>query len=153
MKHGFTLIELLVVVLIIGILTAAALPQYQTAVEKSRAAEAVILSRAIAEAERRYFLANGVYAQDVTLLDMDIPGTVASYPGGTPSIQTKNFICRPKGGDWKEILSLCNRLPAISFYAIGQREDNGKMVCRPYNAKGEKLCKKMGSKNGNYYEW
>ena len=153
MKQGFTLIELLVVVLMFGILAAVALSLYQMAVEKSRAAEAVILFRTMADAERIYFLDNGTYAQDITLLDIDIPGTSVLYEGKTPAIQTKNFVCRPKGGGWSEILALCNHLPKDSFYAIGQREDNGKMACRGFTVKGIEVCKKMGSKNGNYYEW
>ena len=70
---GFTLIELLVVVLIIGILTAVALPSYEKAVEKSRAAEALTLLKSVVQANQVYYLANGTYASSFEDLDVDIP--------------------------------------------------------------------------------
>lgn len=58
-KQAFTLIELLVVVLIIGILAAIALPQYQKAVEKSRATEAINIVNQLEQAISVYVLENG----------------------------------------------------------------------------------------------
>ena len=69
---AFTLIELLVVVLIIGILAAVALPQYTKAVARSRASEAFINGAALVQALQRYFMANGQYTTDLTLLDMQV---------------------------------------------------------------------------------
>ena len=57
-KKGFTLIELLVVVLIIGILSSVALPQYQKTVLKSRAAEAWSTLGTIRTAVDAYCLEN-----------------------------------------------------------------------------------------------
>ncbi len=68
---GFTLIELLVVVLIIGILAAIALPQYEVAVEKARLSKLMPMVKALKDSAELYYLANGEYADDASTLAID----------------------------------------------------------------------------------
>lgn len=70
---GFTLIELLVVVLIIGILASVAMPQYNKAVEKSRATQALAILKSLYAAQETYYMANGSYATSFDELDISVP--------------------------------------------------------------------------------
>ncbi len=72
-NNGFMLIEMLVVVLIIGILAAIALPQYQKAVMKSRLTRLKLLAHSIAQAQEEVYLATGAYTSDMDALAVSLP--------------------------------------------------------------------------------
>ena len=86
MKKAFTLIELLVVVLIIGILSAVALPQYKRAVDKARLTELLIQGRTLLEAQQLYVTANGELARDLSALDIDIPSSAWTCKSSCASV-------------------------------------------------------------------
>lgn len=94
-QHAFTLIELLVVVLIIGILAAIALPQYQKSVWKARAAQLYTAVKSTATAQEIYFLANGKYASNFDDLDITLDNLSKRYnPGLSLGEETTNTATR-----------------------------------------------------------
>ena len=155
---AFTLIELLVVVLIIGILAAVAIPQYEKAVEKARAAEAMVLLKAIADANQRYYLANGEYTWSLADLDVEIPGKNVKV-NGMDRKETNYFRYGARAiskTDTKNVIALAQRLPQNTKYFLAIFSDAEGIYCYDYDTT-RKNCKALGATNqthpilSNYY--
>lgn len=122
MKKGFTLIELLVVVLIIGILSSVALPQYRKAVLKARAAEGVTLLRSIEKAEDMYFMANGNYTLNLEALDLELP-----------KFNCTNSYCNFKspGGEFLWEMN-CSQGPTKCIFYCAAKTAKARQVCQSF---------------------
>ena len=67
---GFSLVELTIVVVILGVLSMMAVPRYQTAVERAKAAEAFTYLSQIEGAQERHNARTGEYAKNMGQLDI-----------------------------------------------------------------------------------
>ncbi len=135
-SKGFTLIELMVVVIIIGILSAVALPQYKKAVMKARAVEAMTLLKAITDAQERYALMYRKYTNN--LKDLDIRVTEKNYSFHCE--WTRTCFATPKNGQG----------PTFEFHMQRALAENagsnllGKHWCLASTAENKAICQSFG---------
>jgi len=151
MKKGFTLIELLVVVLIIGILSSIALPQYKKAVIKSRFATIKPLLSTIKMAEEEYYLANGEYTDDLSRLSVSVASCTTviedvfrcdNYFVIDPMVgidaNIRAHYCPEYLTNWNK----CNGDKDDFYYTVwfDHSENPGLRECHGLTALGQKIC-------------
>ncbi len=127
---GFTLIELMIVVIIVGVLAAIAIPQYQNYVLRSNRTEGQALLTEAAARQERFFTQNNTYADTVAKL-------------GYTSADSQNRL-------YQLVINLSNGNTRYTLTAVpinGQVKDNPKCGTLGLTHTGEKTA--TGSDGAN----
>ena len=165
-NKAFTLIELLVVVLIIGILAAIAVPQYQLAVAKARLSEVMLLVKEIKNQQEMFYLQNGRYATNCAELNVDLPAGVIPVDDGKYFALQKGsyyvfYHCSNEGN--RTSVSIRDEITSSDssflvsietfFDNISNESRRGRSYCYTrYEGLGRKLCNNViNEKGGNYW--
>lgn len=148
MNKGFTLIELLVVVLIIGILSSVALPQYTMAVEKARATEVFTV---VAAMRKNYEMCNymGECTQEMYFGDCGMkPKSVTGNDSDYNTLVGNNFqfAATPFGfaAFWDKKVSDVNSADyAFAWMPRSNNNEIDQLICTSNTDKGKKFCKSL----------
>ncbi len=160
-NKGFTLIELLVVVLIIGVLSSIALPQYRKAVLKAKVATLLPTMRRWKDAMMEYNLRHGYYCENA---EQDKCPSVDDFDANWPADWTcpvNNFNCESPDGYWSclanpagegEVSCWHSTIGRTGFFIhIYQPDDGdvdenirGRILCEATASSAAKACEDLG---------
>jgi type IV pilus assembly protein PilA len=124
--QGFTLIELLVVIIIIGILSAIALPAFLNQANKAKQSEAKQYVASINKGQQAYFAENTVFGSNVEILGLGLKTQTTNYkyelpaPAGdkanVTAVPTNTSTLRAYGG-------------AVSLVQAGEAKTTQSVLC------------------------
>jgi len=156
---GFTLLELLVVVLIIGILAAIALPQYQLAVDKAEFAKLQSVAASLRDAYNEYILIHGQGTRNFNNLSITLPSDFqSSYTSGSFNCVSNNdmFCCMSASGEYRGAAIMCGKNDlsfgySESFLGTNNNYDvdrTGRCKAAKDNTRAHRLCSSIGEMSG-----
>ena len=102
-RHGFSFIELMAVLVLMSILTALAVPSYQSSVKRTKRAEAWTVMMKGMQQQERYYSIHGSYAD----FSAEKPQGFSWHSGSTPESSAYEISAGPcEGQDLKECVIL-----------------------------------------------
>lgn len=162
-KKGFTLIEMLVVVLIIGILAAIALPQYQLTIDKATFAKLQATVASLRDAYDEYYMIHGVATRKFENLSFTMPNDFIKVMSDNMinCVQNKDmFCCMSDSGSSHSGLINCGKNDSSIIYVesfFGKNYETvqhvGRCLALINNKRANRLCSSLGTKGSVGNTW
>lgn len=138
--QGFTLIELLVVIIIIGILSAIALPSFLNQANKAKQSEAKQYTGTLNRVQQSYYLEKSQFASDMIPLANPVPATTPNYDYTFSTVTPTSTNVINYGTSKAAALKSYNGMVAISVVTASSDATTTAVLCEANTPGATKLA-------------